>query len=143
MRIRRLRKTEIERAAHVIRRNYSASDARKAKLEFEAMFGDSPVKPTYLVAELNKEAVGIVGYVQSWMDYRAYEVFWVNVLPEHQSQGIGTRLMTHVLALLRKKKPAFILLTARNHRYGFYKKKFGFKSVGQKGTKRLMCLTPS
>lgn len=67
-------------------------------------------------------------YIQSWMDYNIYQIFWVNVVPERQRQGIGKMLVAKIIAEIKKKKNAhLILLTATNPNALYYKDKFGFK----------------
>jgi len=132
MRVRFLRKKDVPRAASIVGRNYSKVDARRATVELKAMFTPAPFRPVYVVAEEGKKMLGFAGYVQSWMHYGVYEVFWVNVLPEKQNRGIGKKLVSTLLREIKKKKDAGVVLliaSAPQGLSGYYKKHFGFKPV--------------
>lgn len=123
MKIRQLKKSEINSAAHIIGINYSKTYERLAQTEMSAMFGKGPILPKYVVAEEKGKLIGVAGYIQSWMDYNIYQIFWVNVLPNYQRKGIGKQLVAKIISEIKKKKDAnLILLTAdtavRNHRVG-------------------------
>ncbi|MDE1871350.1 MAG: GNAT family N-acetyltransferase [Candidatus Micrarchaeota archaeon] len=112
-------------ASKIVGINYSKLYQKKSKLEIEAMFNNYVYNPRYLVAEDNSKILGFAGYIQSWMDYNFYQMFWVNVLPEHQGKGIGTTLVKRIIQLIKNKKDAyFILLTTTKPK--FYER-FGFK----------------
>ena len=133
MKIRLLQKKDIRSAAKIVGLNYSLEYERKSTLELKDMFGHSAIKPVYYVAEDKKKIVDFAGFIQSWMDYNIYQIFWVNVLPEKQRQGIGKELVARIIKEIRKKKDAqLILLTAdgntKNEKY--YQKYFGFKTIG-------------
>lgn len=130
--IRLLQQEDIAPAARIIGVNYSKKYELSSTLELKAMFGNGPILPTYYVAKENEVIIGVAGYIQSWMDYNIYQIFWVNVIPERQKQGIGKRLVAKLITQIKKQKSAnLILLTAdgtvKNHL--FYKKHFGFKTL--------------
>ena len=119
-------------AAEIVARNYSKEYGRRPFFELKEMFGRGPIKPVYFAAEENKKVVGFAGFMQSWMDYNIYQIFWVNVLPEKQNQGIGKKLIFRVLNEIKKKKNAdLILLTAdaKENLPEYYKKNFKFKTL--------------
>ncbi|MFA5211349.1 MAG: GNAT family N-acetyltransferase [Patescibacteria group bacterium] len=141
MKIRTLKKTDIKKASRIIGQNYSKLYEKKSLLELEAMFKNHAVIPNYLVVEEKEEIVGLAGYVQSWMDYNIYEIFWVNVLPQYQRMGIGTMLVKKILNIIKKSNSeATILLTTDKPM--FYSKKFNFKilSTFEKAKEYLMVL---
>jgi N-acetylglutamate synthase-like GNAT family acetyltransferase len=132
MKIRLLKEKDIKNAARIVGINYSKKYERSATLELKAMFGSSPSKPKYYVAEANDKIVGFAGFIQSWMDYNIYQIFWVNVLPKEQGKNIGKDLVAKIISEIKKKKDAnLILLTAdagvKNNDY--YRKNFGFKTL--------------
>lgn len=131
MKIRLLKKNEVKEAAMIVGKNYSKEYKRLATLELKEMFHKAYSTPTYFVAEDKGKIVGFAGYIQSWMDYSVYELFWVNVLPRLQRQGIGKQLVYKIIQEIKRKKGAYlILLTAdaavKNPEY--YEKNFGFKT---------------
>lgn len=141
MKIRTLKKTDIKKASRIVGQNYSKLYEKKSLFELEAMFKNHAVIPKYFVAEEKEEIVGLAGYVQSWMDYNIYEIFWVSVLPQYQRMGIGTMLVEKILNIIKKcNNEATILLTT--DKPTFYSKKFNFKilSTFEKSKEYLMIL---
>jgi len=132
---------EVSEAAQIVGKNYSTKYEIQSKVELRAMFNGAPFRPIYFVAERRCRIVGFAGCVVSWMDYGAYEILWVNVMPKYQGEGIGQALVAHTLAYIKEQDRAkFALLTARGSLVSFYRSKFGFKSMGRKGDEHLMRL---
>ena len=98
--------------------------------EILAMFKNYVIKPIYYVAEDKWEIKWFAGFIISRMDYRIYNIFWVNVDPKYQRQGIGTKLIEKVLTTIKSYKGKFkaktVLLTTTKPT--FYEK-FGFKKL--------------
>ena len=129
-----MRKNEAEQASKIVGLNYSHKYKISSKKEIFAMFTDSAIPPKYIVAEENGKVIGFAGYTQSWMDYSVYNIFWVNVTPEYQGRGIGTKLMAETINRIKsindkENPPMLILITATEKNTIFYKKKFGFKKM--------------
>ena len=130
IKIRPLKETDIAQAAAIVGKNYSKKWEKTSASEIKSMFSSSVINPQYYVAEENKEIVGFAGYIQSWMDYNIYQIFWVNVSPKNQGKGIGRMLVQHVIDVIKKKKSASLIqLTASIKNAPFYKKQFGFKTI--------------
>ncbi len=139
MKIRKMKLHEVPNASKIVGINYSKKYEKSSKLEIQAMFSDYIIKPEYLCAEEEHNILGFAGYMQSWMDYSAYEIFWVNVLPGHQRKGIGTFLVNAILAKIKKKRGAHIVLLTTD-KPGFYRN-LGFKTLAKfKKTNHLMIL---
>ena len=125
MRIRLLQEKDIPMVVSIVGLNYSKKYQKLVIPELYAMFSHNSIRPMYYVVEENKEIIGFGGYTQSWMDYTIYEMLWINVHPIRQKQGMGQRLILKLLAKIRKKKNAqLIVLTTSSPQY--YKKKFNF-----------------
>jgi N-acetylglutamate synthase-like GNAT family acetyltransferase len=128
MRIRTLKKSDIPEAVSIILENHEREYGPAARRELEEAFSKSAIRPRYVVAEDKGRVVGIAGYMQSWMDYDIYLIFWVNVMPSCQRQGIGKRMVGQAIKEIRKEKGArLILLSTASPAY--YRKQFGFKTV--------------
>ena len=104
MKLRRLTKADILKASGIVKANYSEFYGKKSKAEMADAFGKGAIRPRYLVAEEKGKIIGLTGYMQSWIDYNAYEIFWVNVSPKHQGKGIGTMLVKGAIAEIKKKR---------------------------------------
>lgn len=132
MKIRLLKRKDINQVSAIVGKNYGTKDQRKSVLELNDMFGKSQMMPVYFVAEENGEIVGFAGFSQSWMDYSIWNIFWVNVLPDFQRLGIGKRLVSRIVKEIKNKKNAsLILLSAKIPDY--YSRHFGFKSIDMVG----------
>ena len=125
MKIRLLRRQDISSACRIIQQNYSVRFAKQARLELWERSGRPPIKPRYVVATIDNKIVGLAGFTQAWMDYSVYEIFWVNVAPAYQKQGIGSALIRHVINQIKQKKPRMILLTTTLPK--LYSQQFNFK----------------
>ena len=142
MNIRTLQEADIPAAAGIVGKNYSPVYAESAAREFQDMFGTAAIKPNYIVAEEEGDILGVAGFIQSWMDYNVYNIFWVNVDPEHQRQGVGKLLMQKVIDEIKSQPdPRLILLTTDSPAY--YQEHFQFEDLYtfMDGTYRLMCLS--
>ena len=128
MNIRLLEKKDIKSAAKIVGQNYSKKYEQSSTLELTDMFAKTSNNPVYYVAEEKGVVVGFAGYIQSWMDYNIYQIFWVNVTPSLQRKGIGKQLVARVIKEIKKKKKVCLIqLTTSSPAY--YKKQFGFKSL--------------
>jgi ribosomal protein S18 acetylase RimI-like enzyme len=133
MKLRLITKKDIPQAASIVGKNYSKKWEKTSTMELHSMFSNAAIKPVYWVAEDKEKIIGFAGCIQSWMDYNIYQIFWVNVLPEYQRQGIGKKLVGKLIREIKKKKGVHLIqLTASIPNAGYYKHHFGFKTlIGQ------------
>ena len=142
MTIRPLEKRDITQVGAIVRKNYSAKYERLAIPELREMFRTGPLKPRYVVAEEKGKIFGVAGYIQSWMNYNVFQIFWVNVTPERQRQGIGKKLISRAIQQVKKNRQArLILLTTLFPRY--YQKHWGFQKIAIFSKKKDNLLTLS
>lgn len=146
MRIRLLRQKDISAATKIVTQNYSHRYGRIAEGELNAMFRNNVGSPSYVVAEERGKIIGFAGFVQSWMDFHVYHIFWVNVDPQYQNRGIGTALVKRSIQEIKRKrgedkKAAMILITTTSPAY--YKKRFGFKTLTKLHRKKYHLMTLS
>ncbi|MEK6917322.1 MAG: GNAT family N-acetyltransferase [Nanoarchaeota archaeon] len=137
--IRKIKRTEIDEVSKIVGKNYKKIYEKLCKKELGSMFIDKVLPPEYLIAEEKGKIVGFAGYSQSWIDYKIYEIFWVNVNPAFQNNGIGTIIVKKVIDKIKSKKGktkscSMILLTTKNP--NFYKKRFKFKTIAKVSKKR-------
>ncbi len=118
MKITFAKKQELKTLSEIVGENYSSHDQKLAFKELECMFQPLPLRPKYLVAKEGNIILGFCGYVQSWIDYSVYEIFWVNVKPEFQGKGIGTQLIQKTIQSIKnikdENKALAIILTSEN-----------------------------
>ncbi|HWC57738.1 MAG TPA: GNAT family N-acetyltransferase [Candidatus Paceibacterota bacterium] len=139
MKIRLLQKNDIGAASKIVGMNYSKKFERASKEEITAMFQRGPVPPMYFVAEEKGEVIGFAGYIQSWMDYYIYQIFWVNVHPQYKRKGIGKKLVGKLISEIKKKRNAKLILLTANSAVGnerYYSQNFGFKTIQRFDNKR-------
>ncbi len=127
MKIRPIKQKEIKFASKIVGKNYSKEYEKIASKEIGEMFRNVITRPNYIVAEEKGEVLGFGGYIQSWMDYNVYHIFWVNVRPDKQRKGIGTAIVKKLIEIINNKKAFMILLTTSKPK--FYAKKFKFKTL--------------
>ncbi len=134
-RIRLMRKADIPTIVGIVEQNYQSATAKLARKELAAMFKPALIRPTYIVATDKGRVVGVAGFVGSWSDFHVTEIFWVNVEPSRQRQGIGKKLLSWIIQRLYANKAVHLLeLTTSIPKY--YRKNFGFVTVRIFGPKR-------
>ncbi len=119
--LRILTENDILPCSEIVGLNYSQEYRGTSEKELRSMFSTAAVRPVYWVAEKEAGIAGFAGYTQSWMDYGVYQIFWVNVHPQFQGQGIGKTLV--------KKLIEEIKLTATRPNAVYYSQHFGFKKI--------------
>ncbi len=130
MRLRPLRKRDIPAALKLIKENYPHHPLflRRARHELEAMFRPGVVVPQYIGAFETSTLVGFAGISHSWMDYDVYTLFWVNVEPSWQGQGVGTKMIRLLMRQAKQHQAKFLLFTTT--RPGFYRR-LGFRQLAK------------
>jgi N-acetylglutamate synthase-like GNAT family acetyltransferase len=132
MKIRQLEHKDVITASKLVGLNYSKKYENSSKNEIEAMFTSKVCPPKYIVAEENGRVIGFAGYIQSWMDYHIYQIFWVNVKPGDKGKGIGTKMIKEIIKTIKKEKcenkAYMIQLTTTFPK--FYKR-LGFKKINE------------
>ena len=130
MKIRLLKKADIRQASAIVGKNYSKKWQKTSAAELASMFSNAAVRPVYYVAEEGNTIIGLIGFTQSWMDYNIYQIFWVNVDPARQKQGIGKILVARAIKEIKKKKKSYLIqLTANIPNSKYYARHFGFKTI--------------
>ena len=130
MKFRKARKNDIAQMFEILKVNNPGYPEKLALRELNEMFSDSFVCPTYIVAEDKKKILGFGGFIPSWVDNMVFDIFWVNVDPEHKGKGIGSELMKDLIVRIGKmKKPEAKMILISTKKAGFYER-FGFRAMG-------------
>jgi gamma-glutamyl:cysteine ligase YbdK (ATP-grasp superfamily)/N-acetylglutamate synthase-like GNAT family acetyltransferase len=128
----------------VIEGCFPGADLEAAGREIAEMEARSLYKPVFMVAAAGGEIVGMTGFVSSWIDFETYELFWVAVRPDHQSRGVGARIvraaLDEIAALPDRPHPCRVLLSTD---LPGYFTRLGFESLAKSpnGEGALMALT--
>ena len=117
----------INAATQIVAGNWGHEDSKVAEIDFNRGFADSSMdRPKYFVAHQDGQIVGCIGFIQSWMQFGWYEIFWVNVDKDRHGQGIGKALMRFVLDRILQNNPDAVLTTLSTELIGYYEQ-FGFR----------------
>ncbi len=141
IKLRYLKKDEIEEAIKIVEINYSKEDALWAKKELIGIFQPDKDKIRYsdaigAIGKLSGKILGFAVFNSSWISDVVAELFWVNVLPNYQHVGIGSLLIKEVIKRLKqinksdRYKPTVLILCCKNSLIRFYNK-FGFKTISR------------
>ncbi len=102
--------------------------------DLKDMWSTAYLRPQYFVAEEDGVIVGFIGYGESMIDFGIFQIFWVMVLPAKQKQGIGKKMVSYVLDVI---KETVIILSTPLPKYF---KQFKFETMKIIGQKHLMIL---
>lgn len=132
METRKATKKDIPKMFKILKTNSPKYPKKLALQELNEMFSKSFLKPTYIVVEDKKEILGFGGFIPSWIDYRVFNIFWVNINPKYKNRGTGSKLIKEIINQIKKykkPKPKMILISTKIPK--FYEK-FGFKKTTSK-----------
>lgn len=135
MRVRYLKKDEIDQCVNIVYKNYNRTDSVWARKEIDEMFKDKFNYPSVIAAVEKGKILGFAVYAFSWMSDNVAELFWLNVDPEHQGKGIATKLIKDMIKRLKRIpegrfKPTLLLFSCKDKLIPFYEK-LGFKVIAK------------
>ncbi|UCD20573.1 MAG: GNAT family N-acetyltransferase [archaeon] len=133
MRIRRVKKTDLEEIAKLYKRMYSKKPYCERWNEKNLMIKlkENIGWMKFFVAEENKKIIGfIMFYIYLWSrGWNAY-IEDVGVVEEYRRQGVGKRLIKFAISFCKKKKARIIVLNTNTKAKAInIYKKFGFKKT--------------
>jgi ribosomal protein S18 acetylase RimI-like enzyme len=140
--IRRVKKEDLDKIAEIEVECFPAAEAA-SKQSIEERIATFP--ESFLVAEKNREIVGFINgcatnspviydalYHDSSHhipDGESLAVFGLDVLPEHQRQGIAAKLMNYYIEIARNDGRKRVILTCKDRLVHYYEY-FGFVNNG-------------
>jgi len=131
-------------ACEIIVKNNGEQYRHRALNELLAMYTNIGISPRYIVAEDEGKIVGVGGFINGWLSYNIYEIFWVNVTPSHQSKGIGKLIISKIIEEIRNDDAALEIILSvdsSGNLVTYYAKNFGFIPIHSfNNTYRLMAL---
>lgn len=77
-----------------------------------------------------KQLVGVIGVCPVGFLTNAYGICWIAVLPDHQRQGIGARLINQAIDVIKAKETSASTTIFMSVPAEKYYTKFGFKITG-------------
>src|SRR3989344_8549530 len=131
MKIRKVLKKDVKKLMEVTETIDSNSYNWRLEKSIQKSFGNHLFKPTYLLYEDKGKIFGFIGYSQSRINYRVYELFHARVLPEKQGIGVGTKLVNMAIKEIKSKRrhkedDIMIIQTTLKPKYF---ERFGFKTL--------------
>lgn len=131
MKFRYIRIDDVPVCAKIAGMNFWEHLEKSAFKEIQETFNKKdPLPPQYIVVEEKGKIIWFAGFINAWMDYNIYEIFWVNIHPDYQGQWIGTKLVEKVISHIKKHQNVLkILLTTKKP--WFYQEKFWFREISQ------------
>lgn len=143
MNIRFLQESDIPQASAIVGKNYNKPYEEMSAAEMQEMFGSATIKPKYMVVEEDDTIVACAGFMQSWMDYNIWNIFWVNVDPDRQRCGIGKQLVQRVIDEIKEDMGGVCLILLTTDSPSYYADHFGFVTLQSflSGAYQLMSLS--
>lgn len=132
MKFRKARKKDILQMLEVIKINSPKYPKKIALKEIQEMFSKSLLKPTYIVAEEEKEIVAFGGFIPSWGDNMVFNIFWINTNPKYKHKGTGTKLIKDLIKRIKGIKNIKVKMILISTKIPSFYEKFGFKKITSK-----------
>ena len=142
--IRKIQKKDIEQCWDIVAANFDEEAANRFDVEVSDVWSNAFRKPMYFVAveeegdgeAHNETVVGFAGMERSHIMHGVWTGTYVNVRKDYEGQGIGSRLMRHLLHVARHEHDAKVFqgITVA---YAFLDR-LGFKCVHSYGKWDLM-----
>lgn len=129
MRFREARRNDVPDMLDILRINNSHYPKTRALRELDEMFSSALVRPTYIVAEENRDILAFGGFIPSWVDNMIFNIFWVNTHPRHERRGVGSRLMNELISRIRKVAEIDAKMILISTKIPAFYKRHGFKKV--------------
>ena len=134
--IRLMRPDDMMNCLAVVAKNWNVEITQSAFIEFSCHNTNYPYRPVFYVAECDGNIIGHSAYCVSWANFGIYEISWVNVHPDYQSQGIGKRLVNVCFDDIQVLDGEIVLLSTDKPEY--FSKHCGFELVDVINNKHLM-----
>jgi ribosomal protein S18 acetylase RimI-like enzyme len=100
-----------------------------AHVDLNEAFSSNAWRPTFYVAEIDKNLVGMGAYNIAWLGYGIYSLTWLTVAPEFRRRGIAAALIDRRLADLKPMARLILVETPREELARFYEKKYSFQRL--------------
>src|ERR1700751_5567673 len=105
--------------------------------KFPTVVWEREAPPIYYVAEVDGDLAGFAGMIPTWLREGVWDFTWINVRKEYRSEGIGSALMRHRIAEVRRCAGEIVhLMTMTPDWFG----RFGFQAVASYGDWQLMAM---
>ena len=124
MHIRRAVIDDLPALTAIVRKNYDQQTAEHFVPEFEFSLTPNAYRPWFYVAEVDGVILGCAGHGANGTNWGSYALFWVNVHPDSQRQGIGETLVRACLRDIRYIGDTVLITTTVP---SWYYKHFGFR----------------
>lgn len=135
--IRAIRQSDVDACYDIVRDNWNKAIADRFLIEVAHVWAiemDNP--PSYYVADNDRgEIIAFAGMMSSFLMDGVWDIPWVNVKQGFQKEGLGSRLMTHMIGEIKQCGGGVIHLMTKTPDYFV---KLGFTKVTEYGDWNLM-----
>ncbi|MCX6721731.1 MAG: GNAT family N-acetyltransferase [Candidatus Staskawiczbacteria bacterium] len=134
MKIRNLKKEDINQCLKIVLETEASSSKKEAKkvMEYSLAPGIKPLNPNYYVLVLDNKIIGVSGLYYDYEDPK--DIMWMDyfaVSPKFQRRGYGTEMLNNLTGICEKKKVRMLcVFTDKDGALAFYQNN-GFKIAGK------------
>jgi ribosomal protein S18 acetylase RimI-like enzyme len=100
-----------------------------AHVDLNEAFNSTAWRPTFYVAEIDGNVVGMGAYNIAWLGYGIYSLTWLIVAPDFRRRGIAKALIDRRLADLRPMARLILTETPREEVAHLYEGRYGFRRL--------------
>jgi GNAT superfamily N-acetyltransferase len=100
-----------------------------AHVDLNEVFNPGAWRPTFYVAEVGGQVVGMGCYNITWLGYCIYSLSWLAVAPEFRRRGVAAALIDRRLADLKPMARLILIETPREEVAKFYERRYAFRRL--------------
>lgn len=123
--IRAMRKSDVDACYEITLLNWNKTIADNFLIEVSHAWSGMEYAPSYYIAEADDGTIiGYAGIMHSFIKTGVWDIVWVNVKKGHKGEGVGMKLVGHLIAQIREANGVVIHLMTKSPSYfaqfGFY-----------------------
>lgn len=128
-----MQKSDVNAVSRIIARTISGADSKKAKKDMKDQSNRLYAAGENFLACIGKKCIGVIGYYK--LNHHPRKVAWLDwfaVNKSYQQKGVGSKLLLHMIKVLKRKKYKMLLceMSSKGTAKRFYAK-HKFRKFGQ------------